>query len=42
MAEELEFEWNSANLEHLVRHGVTREEVEEALLNDPLDSCYRS
>lgn len=30
------FEWNEANIEHIARHGVTPEEVEEACDNRPL------
>jgi len=27
------FEWDEANVDHIARHGVTREEVEEVLLD---------
>ena len=30
------FDWDDANTEHIARHGVTPEEVEQALANDPL------
>ncbi len=30
------FERDDANLAHIARHGVTREEVEQAFANDPL------
>jgi uncharacterized DUF497 family protein len=31
------FDWDAANLAHIARHGVTREEAEEVVLRDPLD-----
>jgi uncharacterized DUF497 family protein len=31
------FDWDGANLAHIARHGITREEVEQALANDPTD-----
>lgn len=31
------FEWDDANRDHIVRHDVTPEEVEQVLWNDPLD-----
>ncbi len=30
------FDWDSANLEHIARHGVKRRECEEAYLNGPM------
>jgi uncharacterized protein len=30
------FEWDDANIAHIARHGVSREEVEQAFRNDPL------
>jgi uncharacterized DUF497 family protein len=30
------FDWDDANTDHLARHGVTPEEVEQAFANDPL------
>ena len=32
----MEFDWDRANVEHIARHGVRPEEVEEAFANDPL------
>ena len=32
----MRFNWDQANTKHLARHGITREEAEEALANDPL------
>ncbi len=31
------FEWDEENRSHIVRHGVTPEEAEQVLLNDPID-----
>jgi uncharacterized protein len=31
------FEWDEENRSHIARHGVTPEEAEQALLNDPID-----
>jgi uncharacterized protein len=31
------FEWDSANLDHIARHGVTAGEAEQVVLGDPLD-----
>jgi uncharacterized DUF497 family protein len=33
----MNFSWDSANIAHIARHGVTREEAEQVLQNDPLD-----
>jgi uncharacterized DUF497 family protein len=30
------FDWDDANTGHIARHGVTQDEVEQALANDPL------
>ncbi len=32
----VEFEWDSANLRHLTRHRITREEFEQAMAHDPI------
>ncbi len=32
------FDWDEANLEHIARHGVSREEAEQVILNDPVDA----
>ncbi len=32
------FDWDDANREHLARHGVTPQEAEEVVLDDPLDT----
>jgi uncharacterized DUF497 family protein len=29
------FEWDEGNLEHIVRHNVSREEAEQVLMNEP-------
>jgi len=34
----LNFDWDEANLGHIAKHDVTREEAEQAILNDPLDT----
>jgi hypothetical protein len=34
---ELEFDWDDANIAHLARHNVTAEEAEQVVLNDPVD-----
>ena len=33
----IEFDWDEANVGHLARHGVSPEEAEQAVLNNPLD-----
>ena len=34
--EGLQFDWDEANTQHVVRHGVKPEEAEQAMVNDPL------
>lgn len=34
---EVEFDWDEANIGHIARHGITPDEAEEVILNDPLD-----
>jgi uncharacterized DUF497 family protein len=34
---ELVFNWDQANVAHIARHRVTREEVEQVFANDPMD-----
>jgi len=36
------FDWDSANVAHIAEHDVTPEEVEEAILGDPLDTGFNS
>jgi uncharacterized DUF497 family protein len=36
-----EFEWDAANLRHLARHRITREEFEEAMAHDPIVVHFR-
>jgi len=31
------FDWDEANIAHIARHGVTTEEAEQALVNDPTE-----
>lgn len=41
MESDLPFEWDVHNIRHLARHGVTPEEFEEAMRNDPfVDEAY--
>jgi len=40
VADEIRFEWDDANLEHIARHNVSREEAEQAMTNDPMDDGY--
>jgi uncharacterized protein len=35
--DEIRFDWDEANIGHIARHGVTREEAEEVIENDPLE-----
>jgi uncharacterized DUF497 family protein len=37
---DLEFDWDGANADHIARHGVTKEEAEEAVTEDPIDLGY--
>jgi hypothetical protein len=34
------FDWDEANLAHIARHGVTREEAEQTVLIAPLDLTH--
>jgi uncharacterized DUF497 family protein len=34
----LSFEWDAANLSHISKHDVTREEAEQVVLREPLDT----
>jgi len=36
-----EFEWDTANLRHLARHRITREEFEQAMTHDPVVVDFR-
>ena len=33
----MQFVWDSANVEHIARHGVTPDEAEQVIKNDPFD-----
>lgn len=35
-----DFDWDDANVSHIAQHGVTPEEAEEALTNDPLEMDF--
>ena len=37
MADELGFDWDKDNVQHIARHGITPDEIEQVLGNDPLD-----
>ncbi len=37
VAEELVFDWDEANIEHIARHNVTVEEFQQIFANDPFD-----
>jgi uncharacterized protein len=37
VADEIRFDWDEANVEHIARHGVTREEAEQVIDNGPLE-----
>ena len=32
-----EFDWDQANIQHIAKHGITPEEVEQVVLNEPID-----
>ncbi|MGH9435831.1 MAG: BrnT family toxin [Terriglobia bacterium] len=32
----LAFDWDDSNLQHLMRHGISRSDFEEAMSNDPI------
>jgi uncharacterized protein len=36
----LNFDWDDANISHIAEHDVTREEAEEALTGDPLEMNF--
>jgi hypothetical protein len=38
----MEFDWDAENLRHIARHGVDREEAEEAVLIEPLEADVQS
>jgi uncharacterized DUF497 family protein len=40
MDEAIRLDWDKANTEHVVLHGVKPEEAEQALENDPFDLNY--
>jgi uncharacterized protein len=40
MADELGFDWDQANIEHIAGHHVTPEEVEQVFANDEADIDY--
>jgi uncharacterized protein len=34
----MDFDWNPANIGHIARHGVTPEEAEQVIQNNPIDA----
>jgi uncharacterized DUF497 family protein len=38
VAQEIEFDWDPANLSHVARHALRPEEAEQVILNEPLDA----
>lgn len=36
----LNFDWDEANIKHIAEHGVIPEEAEQALLDDPLEMGF--
>ena len=41
MADELGFDWDDANVEHIARHDVTPGEAEQVMLNIPVEIGYQ-
>jgi uncharacterized DUF497 family protein len=41
MDEAIQFDWNQANLEHIARHEVTSQEIEQVFANGPRDLGYK-
>jgi uncharacterized DUF497 family protein len=37
VADEIKFEWDAANVEHIARHDVTPQEAQEVFANDPTE-----
>lgn len=35
----LQFSWDQANIDHIARHNITPDEVEQVVNNDPFDIC---
>jgi hypothetical protein len=40
VADQVEFEWDQANVEHIARHNVTPEEAQQVLTNEPMELGY--
>jgi hypothetical protein len=40
MEDDLSFDWDQANISHVARHGVTPDEVAEAMANEAIDVDY--
>ena len=41
MEEAIEFDWDEQNKKHLKSHGVSPQEFEQVIVNDPLDLEYQ-
>ncbi|HXE10619.1 MAG TPA: BrnT family toxin [Bryobacteraceae bacterium] len=41
MADEIEFDWDEDNVNHLARHNVTSPEAEQAVLNGSIEIAYQ-
>jgi uncharacterized DUF497 family protein len=41
-AETFEFDWDAANIRHLARHRISRDEVEHVFRSDPVIADYRA
>lgn len=37
MADDISFDWDEANIDHIARHGVMPEEAQQVLENEPLE-----
>lgn len=35
------FHWSDANINHIAKHGVTPDEAEQVILNDPIDLKFQ-
>jgi uncharacterized DUF497 family protein len=37
----IEFDWDAANITHIARHGVSREEAEQVMMSSPVEIDYQ-
>jgi uncharacterized protein len=40
MADKVRFDWDQSNIDHIARHGVAPQEVEQVFVNEPNDDGY--